>query len=436
MIIMTASSSIIPGEGTVAATALPWVKAAAVWFVVTAVLGTIMRMGFAAGVTIPVPFDHILHAHSHIALFGWMGSALTGLIYAVLPLMSGREFEKPARITLHYRLLQFATLGTLPAFLWQGYAGASIAFCTFHLLLWYYFAFVVRRQFPQEARAVSPALRLLRIAVISLVLSSLGTWALPFAMTQPGAAHLQPVFINFFVHTFADGWLIPAVLALVLAAAGIIRIHDRTTMRHLRVNLMLYLPAVVFSSFRSTPHIFPDWFQAVATGAGFALGILHLHFLWIFRAQFFRPTLYAVTAFLVLKACMEFASAFPLVEGAANARPLVIAYLHIKMLGITTIGILAALHRLCAPQYKHFVYTMFIGGIGAMVLSLLVLCLPVLPQAHMLPGTTIEFLLLIGQYGALAASLVLLTAGALLLAGYRRNKRSHGIFHSSISISQ
>lgn len=423
MTIMTTDEYIVHNERNEAAiwvNALPWVKTAAGWFVIAVLIGTVIRVSLAVGIALPLPFGNLLHAHSHIALFGWMGSALTGLFYALLPVISGNAFKNSRQLSIHYAILQCATAGALVAFLWQGYAGFSIVFCTIHLLLWYYFAFVVRHQFPREVLAVSPALRLMKLATIGLLLSSLGTWALPFIMIHPGPSTelLKTMTIDFFLHTFADGWLLPAVFGLLLAVSGTGRTDTDTTMQHLRVNLLLYIPAVLLSSLRSTTHAVSDWIYLPAVGAGLLLGALHLHFLWLFRKEFRQPMLQAPALFLLLKALLEFTPAFLPGHDFWGARPVLIAYLHIKMLGIGTLGLLAILGMVNPRRHITGLSTLFVVGISTMVISLLLLCLPVLPVVfQMLPDSIASILLLAGRYGALAASFVLLVAGALLLAG-------------------
>ncbi len=434
MTIMTAGEYRIQKNGAGTGAALPWAKAAAGWFVAAAAVGTILRVSFAVGTTPPLPFGNLLHAHSHIALFGWMGSALTGLFYAVLPAISGRSLKKSWQPGFHYKILQYATAGALIAFLWQGYAGFSVAFCTIHVLLWYFFAFVLRHQFPREVLVVSPALRLMKLAITGLLLSSLGTWALPFIMmhASPSAELLKTMSLDFFLHMFADGWLLPAVLGLLLAVSGTAGTYTNTTMKHLRANLLLYIPAVLLSSLRSTAHTLSDWIYIPAVGAGLLLGAIHLHFVWIFRKEFRQPLLYAPALFLLLKAFLECAPTFLPGHNFWEARPVLIAYLHIKMLGIGTLGLLATLGIVCPFRHSIGIYTLFGGGVSAMVASLLLLCLPALPVVYqLLPDSIAHLLLLTGRYGALAASLVLLVAGALLLASYlisRQKELQNGRF--------
>ena len=51
------------------------------YFLIIAFLGVLLRLFFI----IDVPFDYrfIVHSHSHVALLGWLYTALTSLIYYV-----------------------------------------------------------------------------------------------------------------------------------------------------------------------------------------------------------------------------------------------------------------------------------------------------------------------------------------------------------------
>lgn len=384
------------------------------WFVIVAAMGTIMRGVLAVGFALPLPFQHVLHAHSHLAFFGWMGSILTGAYYALLPTLTGIPPARRLGTWLHFWLLQVCSVGVLVAFLAQGYKVASIVFSTFHLLLWYYFAWRLRPYFRAERVATSPVLLLMKLSVGMLVLSSLGTWTLPYVVVNAhNTAFLKQLSVDFFVHTFADGWLLSGMLALVLLSVRAELPHN--CLWQFRLNLALSIPAILLSSVRSVAPEFPVPAHAFFLVAGAVLGVLHLHLLWLFRKSFQQLAFRLFAVFLLLKAAMEIVPALP--EGAeliAN-RALLIAYLHTKLLGIASMGVVVVLFVLFpTPRERTYAFPLLFGYSSAfMVLCLALTGMPALAQWVGIQRD-MAAVVHIGQYGALAASLFLLTLGLLL----------------------
>lgn len=425
-----------------------WLVAGAVWFVAIALIGTAMRAVFALGVQLPLPFQHVLHAHSHLAFFGWMGSVLTGVYYAILPRLAGVAPVRHRGTLVHFWLLQLCSVGACIAFLAQGYKAVSIAFSTFHLFLWYYFAWRLRAQFRSPRVATSPVLLLMNVSVGMLVVSSLGTWSLPYVVLNAhGTEFLKQMSVDFFVHTFADGWLLLGVFALVLLSAGTVLPAHR--MRQFRLNVALSIPAIVLSSVRSVAPEFPLPVQVLILGAGVLLGLLHLHALWLCREAWKHAPYRLFAAFLVVKAIMEIVPVVPGgMELLAN-RFLLIAYLHTKLLGIASTGVVLALHRLFpAPQQRSYALPLLFGyGSAAMVCCLLLTGAPALAQWIGVEHD-VAVLVPIGHSGALIASLVLLGAGVALCVSRwkalhhrtqhapRRTVQQHNIQHAILCSNQ
>lgn len=401
-----------------------WIRAAAGWFAVAALLGTILRASLATGIELPLPFLHILHAHSHIALFGWLSTALIGLLYGILPQLSGQPAGNIRHQQWHYHITQIATAGALIAFLWQGYGTFSIVFSTVHLFLWYYFALAIRRHLT-AAIVGTPALYLIRLSIAGLLVSSLGTWSLPFTITlsSADATLYKNLSVDFFLHTFADGWLIPATFG-VLVAARKLQLPDERALRQLRINLWLYLPADILSSLRPTANQVADWLPAPAIAGGAVLGILYLHLLWLFRKELKRPYLWIPALFLFIKAYMEMVPLILTGPELWSARPALIAYLHITMLGVATLSMLAVPGIVSDTQRS--IYALFVVGIAALIASLLLLSLPIIPALYdLVPEAIADWLPTAAQYGALAASIVLLIAGLLLAGSLFAQRKQH-----------
>ena len=307
-----------------------WFFASALWLAAISLLGIAMRMSFIGQPVINLPYQNLLHAHSHIAFFGWMGSRLMGLFYYFLK--SDREHIFKKHETITFWLLQIFTLGAFIAFLAQGYALFSIIFSTLHVFLWYYFAWKIWPRFKNHTNNIS--FLFLKTALIFLLLSSLGTWALPPVMIKMPDSFLKRAAIDFFVHTFSDGWLITASLGVLLAVSGVIKTSLPNGKKFLKMNFALMIPAVLLSSLRSVLPDLPEALQITAISAGVLLGILHLHTIWLFKNELHRTIFKVVFGFLFLKALMEISGALPGGAALMQNRFVIIAYLHIKLIGI------------------------------------------------------------------------------------------------------
>lgn len=100
-------------------------------FLAAIVGGLVLRMLFF--VDLPVVFKHIVHAHSHTAILGWIYLALVLLIY--------KNYLKdwvPNRVFLCiYSCTLISIVGMMLSFPIQGYAAVSIFFSTLFLFCSY-----------------------------------------------------------------------------------------------------------------------------------------------------------------------------------------------------------------------------------------------------------------------------------------------------------
>ena len=98
-----------------------------------------MRLAFVVELPWP-PFRNLVHAHSHVAMLGWLYAALYVLI-VVFFLPKERQSDKKYNVL--YWLTQTSVLGMLVSFPIQGYAAFSISFTVLHVFLSYYFIYSV-----------------------------------------------------------------------------------------------------------------------------------------------------------------------------------------------------------------------------------------------------------------------------------------------------
>ena len=176
-----------------------------------------MRYAFVEGLPEWLSFNNIKHAHSHVALLGWLHAGL--YIFIV--------FLYKLRRTVYqklYWITQLTVLGMLISFPIQGYKLFSIIFTSLFIFLSYYFIYLVFRDL--KKREKEPSITFLKTSLFFLFLSSLGTWALAFIMKSAlkGSAVYYGA-IQFYLHFQFNGWLIFGILALFFKLLSRNNIH-------------------------------------------------------------------------------------------------------------------------------------------------------------------------------------------------------------------
>ncbi|SDG67176.1 hypothetical protein SAMN04488027_1058 [Psychroflexus sediminis] len=183
------------------------------YLLVTAVLGFFLRLE-ATPLELDVinHYNYVVHAHSHVALLGWVYLGLSSFIVYFFVLES--------KVKKHYTKIFWATqaclIGMLIAFPIQGYALVSITFSTLFLLVSYvFFGFILKRTQPEFKSKKS--FLLIKHALFYMVLSSIGPWALGVIMTTLGKASMwYKLAIYFYLHFQYNAWFILAVIGLLV----------------------------------------------------------------------------------------------------------------------------------------------------------------------------------------------------------------------------
>lgn len=176
-------------------------------FLIAAVMGLTLRLSIVF--PLPVTYTYLLHAHSHVALLGWLYmAAYCLLVHFFIP----HEKQKRTYPRLFF-LTQLTVMGMMVSFPFQGYALFSIIFTTLHIILSYCFAYRIWN----DHNVAGPVRTLLKAALAFMVLSTLGAWALGIISSTAGKGHsLYNAAIQFFLHFQFNGWFTGAVLAIFL----------------------------------------------------------------------------------------------------------------------------------------------------------------------------------------------------------------------------
>jgi len=325
-------------QGTSFATFQRWTTYCLVNFCIVAVLGVLLRYKIAFSLPM-MNYNFILEAHSHFAFSGWISTAVfTTLVY----MLSKSGYPLGRMYTLQFRLAQTASFGMLLSFSFEGYGFLSMFFSMVFILFSWWFALqywkdVGKSDLPPVVKGCAKA------ALLFFVLSATGIIILAYLKYhQINSPELYFNALYLFLHFQYNGWFSFGVLTLFFYAAYSLKISidDNRVRFCFRLMLTACIPAYCLSLLWMTP---PVWVFAIAiTAASLQLGaifffILFLNKSWLHwsRLQFQVKILWGFSFIAFFsKLILQAFSAFPgLGKLAFGFRPVIIAYLHLVMLG-------------------------------------------------------------------------------------------------------
>lgn len=345
-----------------------WFAIALLNLAIAATIGCVLRSIYI--VEIPhVNFKPLLHAHSHVAMLGW-------IFIALLVFLLEDADRDPAR--QHHRTFLFwaqvAVVGMLLSFPVQGYGVVSIAFTTLHMLVSYGLAVFAWKGTRHWVRAGSR--RLVRIAIIMQVLSTIGVWAMaPILASGLFGSELYYWSIQFFLHFQFNGWFWFAALALWSRWAethGAAQLLDPFTIRLWLVSAVLtfalaiawserHWPIIAINSLGVLLQLWAGWRTAQAIRSTQQMLFAKAP-LWAWRC-----VTYALI-FMGLKVLMQTVVAVPHVAVIAlTIRNYVIGFIHLNMLGAISMMLFAmALLRgwfVSTDRLVRIGLSLFTGGV-------------------------------------------------------------------------
>jgi hypothetical protein len=304
--------------------------------IVNLVLAGIMGVAMRWHLLWPLPglnLRHWTHAHSHVALLGWVFMALISLVYAHW-LPDGGRYIRRYRIFLW--LCQLSVAGMAITFPLMGYAAASIAFSTLHMLLSLYVALMIFR----HTRSMEGFdTLLLHTALWCMLISALGPLALgPLSALGYKYTVWYNAAVYFYLHFQYNGWFTLCLLAIVLRCIQVEIVPNGSGIFYLIVVGVVLSFCLSLLGFQV-----PVWI--VWTGmAGAVVQLIGL--VWLASCTYSpvrlltKPhqwLLYVAFAALLIKCVLQLLSGVPfLTELAYNSRDVVIAYLHLVLLGFVT----------------------------------------------------------------------------------------------------
>lgn len=348
-----------------------WLNLSFFNLLLVAALGVLMRYKIAFS----LPFiqqKFALHSHSHFAFAGWITQTLMVLLVNYLCELQGEVILKRYRWVLYANII--TAYGMLVSFIFQGYAFFSISFSTLSLFVSYFFAAYYWKDLNRlKEKMVSHWW--LKAALIFSVISSAGAYGLAYMMANKIThQNWYLAAIYFFLHFQYNGWFFFAGMGLLVARIEKLKGIYKT----LRLVFALFVSACIPAYFLSALWLpFPKAIYYIIVMAVIAQLIGWILMIKIFLKNklslrdFFSPAgrillLLAAIAFSI-KLLLQSGSVFPaLSQLSYGFRPIVIGYLHLVLLAVTSIFIFGYIisFNLIKPNRKMMVgLGIFVAGI-------------------------------------------------------------------------
>ncbi|WP_073092871.1 hypothetical protein [Cyclobacterium lianum] len=338
-------------------------------FFIAALFGLLLRAAFVWEINWIV-YRNILHAHSHLAMLGWVYMGIFALFcHHFIPTSTSRRYSRLFWVT------QISVIGMMISFPLQGYAAVSISFATLHILASYVFCYRVWK----DQQIAFPAVRkLVYCALVFLVLSTFGVWLLgPLAVTGGRNTALYQVAIQHYLHFQFHGWFTFAILAIFLNSL----LGQRWEINNRVFSWFFYLftsatvlsfGLVLFWAY-GTPAF--QWVNNLGILLQLAsIGI----FLTISRdgiRMYFNRSSYILNLifrfgllFLLSKIVIHSVSIFPeMADAATTLRPLMMGFVHLTVLGFVSsflLGFISQTGHISADSNQFLMaLILFLSGI-------------------------------------------------------------------------
>jgi len=298
-------------------------------FLVAALMGLALRFSFLESIGLNYRF--LTHAHSHVAMLGW--------VYLMLYILIVHYFI-PTKTPIYNRLFwltEFAVVGMMLSFPFQGYAAISISFSTLHIFCSYYFGYLIWKHHKTDSVVTK---KLLKAALIFMVISTVGVWCLGPAVSMLGqTSAFYQIAIQFFLHFQFNGWFLIAVITVFF---HLLKIEDSKLFR-LFFKLLITSTVLTFALPIQwfIPHPLFLWINTIGILTQVAALYIFLKLIKPKRGTIdikekrllFYLYSFAIVCF-VLKVAFQLVSILPeFAQVVFNHRNFVIGFIHLLMLG-------------------------------------------------------------------------------------------------------
>lgn len=327
------------------------------FYVLSTGLGVLLRFFFVRPFAFPV-FGNGVHAHSHTLYFGWGALALFALML--------RALGSTGRLTRFFLGAVVAiSAATFVSFLEGGYSTPSIVVSAISLLVWPVGVAEVWRR--ARARADLAAIYF-RTAMAYVVFASLGAATRAIFIALDASAYAKSLAVFAFLHGFS-WFFVFGVLGVLLHEAGAFGI--RLDERSLALALKIAAPLAWLTFPLGVPQGSEGVLGLVARAASVVLlvfGLVAARALW--RAgkegrDAHHLAFCWLGFWLGLDASLAAVGALGLSELAVRSRHLAILYLHVRLVGFVSLGVMLAIF---AGRRSPFGPGMWLHNLGLLVM--------------------------------------------------------------------
>lgn len=317
-----------------------WIRISLINLLLVSIAGVILRYK----ILFSLPFinqKYLLHGHSHFAFAGWVSQTLMVLMINYLSTQNKLINLRPYKHILIINLI--TAYGMLITFPIQGYALFSILFSTLSVFVFYTFSI----KFWKDLNNLQQKTILhywFKAAIILGVISSIGTFGLAYMMANKIVHqnwYLAAVY--FYLHFQYNGWFLFACIGLFYSLFPTEVLVNRKVNKDI---FYLFSASVVPAYFLSVLWInLPLWMYIIVVIASILqlVALIKLiQFIKYNRAIYSTRIgrfILSLSAFaLCIKLLLQLGSTVPsLSQLAFGFRPIVIAYLHLVLLGVITL---------------------------------------------------------------------------------------------------
>jgi len=193
-----------------------WFRIALLNFFVAGLVGLTLRFAFV--VELPWPdFMNGMHAHSHVAMLGWLYMAIYALF---IELFLPESVKNSKKYTWLFWASEITIIGIFITMITKGYHVSSIAFLSAHVVLSYVFLVNFLKDL-RHTKGAEVSKRFASTALWFMALSTLALWAMGplMTMSMAGSAFYYAT-VQFFLHFQFNGWFIFAGLAIFFRVLG------------------------------------------------------------------------------------------------------------------------------------------------------------------------------------------------------------------------
>ena len=308
-------------------------------FLVAALMGLMLRYVFVLPLheflnPPSLEYRSLMHAHSHVAMLGW--------VYLMLYLLIVHHFVPHKKLVFNrlFWLTEIAVVGMMLSFPFQGYAAISISFSSLHIICSYLF---MRLVWKNQQVASKPIRLLLKTSLVFMFISTIGIWCLGPAAAMLGidSAFFQ-IAIQFFLHFQFNGWFLFAVLAVFLSRFKI----ENTPQFQVFFKTLIVGTILTFALSVSwfAYHPIELWINGIGVLFQLVAGYYFIVLLRPYWKKFWANTsslskwMYGLALIsFVLKIVLQSSSIIPEVsEMAYQYHNFVIGFIHLMMLGVIT----------------------------------------------------------------------------------------------------